>query len=100
MAHEAVPPRQPGLSQVPMSHLDGLDLARWSAGAQVARSQGLASCPEKGARDGSPSAGEAVTVHKAIQAFEADAKTTIKPSTLKQYKIILGKLNTFAKDKG
>jgi len=50
--------------------------------------------------DGIPSAGEAVTVRKAIEAFEADAKNAVKPSTLKQYKIILGKLNAFAKDKG
>jgi integrase len=50
--------------------------------------------------DGITSAGETVTIEKAIEGFEADAKTTIKPSTLKQYKIILGRLDSFAKDKG
>jgi hypothetical protein len=50
--------------------------------------------------DGISSGGETVTIQKAIEAFEADAKTTVKPSTLKQYKIILGRLDAFAKEKG
>ena len=50
--------------------------------------------------DGIASAGEAVTVQKAIEAFEADAKNTIKSSTLKQYKIILSRLEAYSKEKG
>jgi site-specific recombinase XerD len=50
--------------------------------------------------NGITSGGETVTIEKAIEAFEADAKTTVKPSTLKQYKIILGRLEKFAKEKG
>jgi hypothetical protein len=50
--------------------------------------------------DGITSAGEAVTIDKAIEKFEADAKTTVKTSTLKQYKIILGRLSAFAKRNG
>jgi integrase len=50
--------------------------------------------------DGIASASEVVTVQKAVEAFEADAKNTAKSSTLKQYKIILGRLDAFAKEKG
>jgi site-specific recombinase XerD len=50
--------------------------------------------------DGITSAGEAVTIQKAIEAFEADAKNTVKSSTFKQYKIILGRLSAYAKEHG
>jgi hypothetical protein len=43
--------------------------------------------------DGISSGGETVTVQQAIEAFENDVKTDIEPSTLKQYKIILGRLD-------
>lgn len=43
---------------------------------------------------------DALTVHKAIEDFEADAKNNIQASTLKQYKIILAKLSTFCKSRG
>lgn len=50
--------------------------------------------------EGITTAGEAVTIGKAIKAFETDAEATVKPPTLKQYKIILGRLEKFSKDRG
>jgi site-specific recombinase XerD len=42
----------------------------------------------------------ALTVQKAIDDFEADAKNNIQASTLKQYKIILAKLSAYCKGRG
>jgi site-specific recombinase XerD len=50
--------------------------------------------------DGITTAGGAITIENAIKAFELDAETTVKPSTLKQYKIILGRLKKFAEQHG
>ncbi len=50
--------------------------------------------------EGITTAGEAVTIEKAINAFEADAKISVKPPTLKQYKIILGRLKTYSSERG
>ena len=50
--------------------------------------------------DGITVVGEAVTVQRATDDFEKDAKTVIKSSTLKQYKILLARLNEFCKEHG
>jgi integrase/recombinase XerD len=50
--------------------------------------------------EGITSSSEAVTIKKAIEDFEKDAKTTIKNSTLKQYKILLQRLNKFCEQHG
>jgi site-specific recombinase XerD len=42
----------------------------------------------------------ALTVKKATDDFEADAKNDIKPSTLKQYKILFARLNAYCKEHG
>jgi integrase len=42
----------------------------------------------------------ALTVQKATNDFEADAKNDIEPSTLKQYKILLSRLNDYSKQHG
>jgi integrase len=42
----------------------------------------------------------ALTVKKATDDFEADAKNNIQASTSKQYKILLSRLNSFCKDRG
>jgi integrase len=42
----------------------------------------------------------ALTVQKATDDFEADAKNNIQASTLKQYKILLARLNAYCKDHG
>jgi len=42
----------------------------------------------------------ALTVQKATDDFEADAKNNIQTSTLKQYKILLARLNAYCKDHG
>lgn len=41
-----------------------------------------------------------LTVQKATDDFKADAKNNIKSSTLKQYKILLSRLNEFCKQRG
>lgn len=43
---------------------------------------------------------DALTVQKATDDFEADVKNNIKTSTLKQYKILLARLNKFCKERG
>ncbi len=43
---------------------------------------------------------EALTVKKATDDFETDAKNNIQASTLKQYKILLARLNMFCKERG
>jgi site-specific recombinase XerD len=50
--------------------------------------------------DGVTVVGEAVTVKKATDAFETDAKNNIEASTLKQYKILLSRLNAFCQSHG
>jgi site-specific recombinase XerD len=50
--------------------------------------------------DGITGVGEAVTVKKATDAFETDAKNNIEASTLKQYKILLSRLNSFCQSHG
>jgi site-specific recombinase XerD len=50
--------------------------------------------------DGITSVGEAVTVKKAIDDFQKDTKTTIEDTTLKQYRILLTRLNKFCEDHG
>jgi site-specific recombinase XerD len=50
--------------------------------------------------EGISTAGETITIEKAIEAFQADATNTVKPSTLKQYRIILHRLSAFSKEKG
>jgi integrase/recombinase XerD len=42
----------------------------------------------------------ALTIQKATDAFETDAKNNIKASTLKQYKILFSRLNDYAKEHG
>ena len=44
--------------------------------------------------------GEPITIAHATEGFENDAKTTITDSTLKQYKILLRRLNDFSKANG
>lgn len=46
--------------------------------------------------EGITSVGTPVTIKKATGDFEKDAETNVKPSTLKQYKILLRSLNTYA----
>ena len=43
---------------------------------------------------------DVLTVQKATDDFETDAKNNIKDSTLKQYKILLSRLNQFCKERG
>jgi site-specific recombinase XerD len=50
--------------------------------------------------DGITAVGEAVTVKKATDAFEIDAKNNIESSTLKQYKILLTRLNKYCEQHG
>jgi integrase len=50
--------------------------------------------------DGITAVGEAVTVKKATDAFETDAKNNIEASTLKQYKILLTRLNKYCEQHG
>jgi site-specific recombinase XerD len=50
--------------------------------------------------DGISVVGEAVTVKKATDAFETDAKNNIKASTLKQYKILFARLNKYCEQHG
>jgi site-specific recombinase XerD len=50
--------------------------------------------------DGITAVGEAITVEKAINDFQTDAKTAIKNSTLKQYRILLTRLNGYCKQHG
>jgi len=50
--------------------------------------------------DGVTAVGEAVTIKKATDAFEVDAKNNIKQSTLKQYKILLSRLNKYCEQHG
>jgi hypothetical protein len=45
--------------------------------------------------DGITAVGEAVTMKKATDAFEKDVENNIKTSTLKQYKILLARLNKY-----
>jgi site-specific recombinase XerD len=42
----------------------------------------------------------ALTVKKATADFETDAKSNIKPSTLKQYRILFARLNAYCKEHG
>lgn len=42
----------------------------------------------------------ALTVEKATQDFEADAKSNIEESTLKQYRVLFARLNKFCKEHG
>jgi hypothetical protein len=44
--------------------------------------------------------GEAVTVRKATEDFEADALNMMQAVTLKQYKILFWQLNAFCQSKG
>jgi site-specific recombinase XerD len=50
--------------------------------------------------DGITAVSEAVTVKKATDAFETDAKNNIEASTLKQYKILLTRLNKYCEQHG
>ena len=50
--------------------------------------------------EGITSGGEAVTIQKATDDFENDAKTTITDSTLKQYKFLFARLNDYSKAHG
>jgi site-specific recombinase XerD len=50
--------------------------------------------------DGITSSGEAVTILKAIEDFERDVENNIEASTLKQYKILLTRLNAFCQSHG
>jgi hypothetical protein len=50
--------------------------------------------------EGKTSVGQPVTVKKATEDFEKDAETNIQPSTLKQYKILLKRLNAFCQQRG
>jgi integrase len=50
--------------------------------------------------DGLTTAGEAVTIRKATDAFETDTKDIIKDSTLKQYRILFQRLNAFCQQRG
>ena len=50
--------------------------------------------------DGITAVGEAVTVKKATDAFEKDAENNIKASTLKQYKILFARFNTYCEQHG
>jgi site-specific recombinase XerD len=50
--------------------------------------------------DGIAVAGEAVTIQKAIDAFKADTKNNVEPSTLKQYRILLSRLSSFCESHG
>lgn len=50
--------------------------------------------------EGITSVSQPVTVTKAISDFEEDAKTNIQPSTGKQYRILLRRLNDFTQGRG
>jgi integrase/recombinase XerC len=50
--------------------------------------------------DGIIAAAEAVTIKKAIDDFLTDARTVVKASTVKQYRIILSKLNEYCQQHG
>lgn len=50
--------------------------------------------------DGITSVGEAITVKKAIEDFEKDAKTTIEDTTLRQYRILLSRLDKYCEQHG
>jgi site-specific recombinase XerD len=68
-----------------------LGLRDWQAAQRRARDM------EAG---GITTAGEAITVQKATDAFQTDAKNNIQASTLKQYRIILARLNAYCKQHG
>ena len=68
-----------------------LGLRDWQAAQRRAREM------EAG---GITSVGQPVTVKKATEDFEKDAETNIQPSTLKQYKILLKRLNAFCHQRG
>ena len=50
--------------------------------------------------EGITTAGEAITVQRASDAFQTDARNNIQASTLKQYRIILARLNAYCKQHG